>query len=58
MERRFEAFKYAAEDVKRQISNDPDLGLQHPLINDNRDKIGHLWNELQDDGDLAADTFL
>jgi len=34
------------------------LGPQHPLIDDNGDKIGHPWDELEDDGDLEADTFL
>ena len=58
MKRRFEAFKYVAEDVKRQISNNPDLEPQHSLIDDNGDKIGHPWDELENDGDLATDTFL
>jgi len=60
-----EAYQYAAEEVQHQIDLNPDLGPQHPLIDDNGDSIGHHYTEPGynpetegEDGYLASSTFL
>ena len=60
-----EAYRYAAEDVEKQISRNPTQGPDHPLIDDNGDKIGYHFNDSGydpsipgKDGYLAANTFL
>ena len=56
-----EAYRYAAEKVEDQVVQNNNLKPQHPLIDDNGDKIGHYYTEtgydpntLGMDGCLAA----
>ena len=61
-----EAYRYAAGNVEKQLSQHPNFPPQHPLIDDNGDYIGHHFYETNyydpidpnKDGYLAAHTFL